>query len=169
MTRVRVLAAIAVGIVFGATLCWSGMADPDVIRGALLLEQSYLFLFFGSAVAVAAVGNEILRRTRPRALLAEQGEERLVFSRQRPQRRHLVGSLIFGLGWGIANVCPGPIAAQVGMGIPWVAFTLVGAVGGIFLFMRGGRAETEPSSDAPAAPARPPSRPRFREEPTGAG
>ena len=39
-----------IGVVFGITLCWSGMIDPDVIREALLLENSYLYLMFASAV-----------------------------------------------------------------------------------------------------------------------
>jgi len=164
----RSWSALAVGVVFGLTLCWSGMSDPEVIRGALLLEQSYLYLFFASAVLTAAVGQALLRRLRARALLAE---EEIVVSRQRPERRHLVGGFVFGLGWGVANVCPGPIATQLGEGIPWALFTLAGVVVGILLFFRGGAAETEPGSDA--APGSPPARPqppaRIREEPSGAG
>jgi uncharacterized membrane protein YedE/YeeE len=141
--RVR-LAALAVGIVFGTVLCGSRMADPDVIRTALLLEQSYLYLFFASAVLVAAVGSELLRRFRRRALLVDAP---VGWSRQRPQRRHLVGALIFGLGWGIADACPGPIATQIGQAIPWAAATLAGVVLGIVLFQRGETGETEPALD----------------------
>ena len=140
------MAAAAVGAVFGAILCWSGMANPDVIREALLFESSYLFLFFGSAVLTAAVGTELLRRRRRRTLI---GDAPLAWSRERPERRHVVGSVIFGVGWGVANACPGPIAVQVGQAIPWAAFTLVGLVGGMVLFFRvAGLGETEPPSDA---------------------
>jgi len=141
--RVR-LAALAVGIVFGVLLCWSRMADPDVIRSALLLEQSYLYLFFASAVLVAAVGTELLRRSRRRALLIDAP---VAWSRQLPQQRHLVGGLVFGLGWGIADACPGPIATQIGQAIPWAAATLAGVVLGIVLFQRGGSKESEPALD----------------------
>ena len=58
----RLAAGAAIGVVFGVVLSWSGMSSPDVIRGALLLEQSYLFLFFASAVLVATAGTELLRR-----------------------------------------------------------------------------------------------------------
>ena len=51
-----------VGLVFGVVLSWSGMTSPDVIRSALLFEDSYLFLFFASAVATAAIGLALLRR-----------------------------------------------------------------------------------------------------------
>lgn len=141
--RVR-LAALAVGIVFGVVLCWSRMADPDVIRSALLLEQSYLYLFFASAVLVAAVGGELLRRSRRRALLADTP---VGWSRQLPRRRHLLGGFAFGLGWAVADACPGPIATQIGQAIPWAAATLAGVVLGIVLFQRGGSEETEPAAD----------------------
>ncbi len=138
------LAALAVGAVFGAVLCWSRMSDPDVIRAALLLKQSYLFLFFASAVLVAAVGTELLRRGRPRALLADAA---VGFSRRRPQRRHVVGSVVFGVGWAVADACPGPVATQIGQGIPWALGTLAGIVVGVALFQRGGSGETEPALD----------------------
>jgi uncharacterized membrane protein YedE/YeeE len=162
-------AALVVGIVFGFTLCWSGMSNPEVIRSALLLEQSYLFLFFASAVLTAAVGQALLRRAHARAPLAD--DEQVVFSRQAPRRRHLVGGFVFGLGWGVANVCPGPIATQLGQGMPWALFTLAGVVVGILLFFRRGALETEPASDAPtaAAAARPQSLDRVLEEPSAAG
>jgi len=165
--RARTAAALLVGIVFGLTLCWSGMSDPEVIRGALLLEQSYLFLFFASAVATAALGQVLLRRFRSRALLAD---EEVVLSRQRPERRHVLGGFVFGVGWGVANVCPGPIATQLGEGIPWAIFTMSGVVVGILIFFRRGERETEPASDSASGdPARQQPRPRLREEPTSAG
>jgi uncharacterized membrane protein YedE/YeeE len=138
--------ACLLGVVFGVTLCWTGMSDPDVIRGALTFESAYLYLFFASAVGVAAIGLQVLRRAR--------GTE---WVRERPQRRHARGALIFGLGWGVTGACPGPIATQVGMGILWALPLLAGVVLGVRLFLRQGASETEPATDVPAgatAPAR---------------
>ena len=59
---------------------------------------------------------------------------------------------MFGIGWGVADACPGPIATQVGQGVPWALFTLAGAATGIYVFLRRGRVETEPAADH-AAPA----------------
>jgi uncharacterized membrane protein YedE/YeeE len=146
--RPRVAAAV-VGAVFGATLSWTGMTSPDVIRQGLLFERSYLFLFFAAAVGTAFLGLRILRARRPRALLTG---ERVEWAVDRPQRRHVVGSLIFGVGWAIADACPGPIATQVGEGIPWALFTLAGTFAGVWLFLRRGARETEPAADA-APPA----------------
>lgn len=139
----RVAAGALIGILFGATLSWSGMTSPDVIREALLFKQSYLFLFFASAVATSAAGLWLLKRRERRALLADT---KLTWPRDRIERRHIVGSLVFGLGWGIADACPGPIATQVGQGIGWGAITLCGVVVGVYAFLRRGSHETEPAA-----------------------
>jgi uncharacterized membrane protein YedE/YeeE len=125
------LAGLLVGLVFGVVLSWSGMSDPDVIRGALLFEESYLFLFFASAVLVATVGVRLLRGRR--SLLTR---ERIDWRSTPVQRRHIAGSVLFGTGWALADACPGPIATQLGQGIAWSLFTLAGVVAGIWVFLR---------------------------------
>ncbi len=135
---------LLVGLVFGVTLSWSGMSSPDVIRDALLFRDGYLFLMFASAVATAWAGQALLRRRR--------GD--LAFPREGVQRRHVMGSLVFGLGWGVANACPGPIATQVGQGAAWGLLTFAGMLAGVWLYLRRGTVETEPAGDAmtPASP-----------------
>jgi uncharacterized membrane protein YedE/YeeE len=137
-------AGLIIGLVFGVVLSWSGMTAPDVIREGLLFEHSYLFLFFASAVLVATVGCWALRRVGANAVLTGQ---RISWDRQTPARRHIVGSLIFGLGWGVADACPGPIATQLGQGIAWGLWTLAGVIVGVLLFLRRQQPETEPASD----------------------
>jgi uncharacterized membrane protein YedE/YeeE len=127
------VAGALIGIVFGVVLSWSGMTSPEVIRQGLLFESSYLFLFFFAAVSTSFVGLWILRRRAPRALLTG---ERVGWEPVKPERRHVAGSLLFGIGWGIAGACPGPIATQLGQGIAWGVPTTVGLVLGILLFRR---------------------------------
>jgi uncharacterized protein len=129
------LAGLAIGVVFGVVLSWSGMTSPEVIREALLFEDSYLFLFFASAVLTATIGLRLLRRS-----------GRASWSMERPERRHLAGALIFGLGWGVSDACPGPVATQIGQGIGWGFFTLAGILLGVYVYVRRGE-ETEPASE----------------------
>jgi uncharacterized membrane protein YedE/YeeE len=140
------VAGLSVGLVFGVVLSWSGLTSPDVIRQALLFESSYLFLLFASAVLTAAVGLALLRRSEMRALLTRAPVN---WTPERPAHRHIAGSALFGVGWGIADACPGPIATQVGQGIAWGLFTFAGVVIGVYLFLRRNQPETEPAIDAP--------------------
>jgi uncharacterized membrane protein YedE/YeeE len=140
----RRLAGFLVGGAFGVVLSWSGMSSPDVIRQALLFQRAYLFLFFASAVLVATVGLRLLRALRTRALLTG---EPIGWDPQPLRSRHIVGSVIFGLGWGIADACPGPIATQLGQGIWWGLWTLAGVVIGVWWFLARGHAETEPGRE----------------------
>ncbi|MGZ8635185.1 MAG: DUF6691 family protein [Solirubrobacteraceae bacterium] len=136
------LAAAAVGVLFGFALSWAGTTDPDAIRNMLLLDDLYLWGMFAVAVATATVGVRLLRRRRARALV---GGEPIAWETQRPQSHHLVGSVIFGIGWAISNACPGPIAAQLGQGFAWGLFTMVGVLLGIELFFRLERGATVPA------------------------
>jgi uncharacterized membrane protein YedE/YeeE len=129
----RRLAGLVVGAVFGVTLSWTGMSSPEVLRQALLLDNAYLYLFFASAVATSALGLWLLRRARARALLTG---EPVAWAREAPRSNHVVGSVIFGVGWAVADACPGPIATQVGQGVMWSLFTITGVVAGMVLAQR---------------------------------
>lgn len=153
MASTRVAGAL-IGVVFGVVLTWSGMTSPEVIRAGLLFQDAYLFLFFGGAVTTAFAGLWILRRRAPRALLTG---ERVQWQTVAPQRRHVAGSLLFGVGWGIAGACPGPIATQLGQGIAWAVPTTAGLVLGIVLFGRlQARARTGAKGHPRAASVIPP-------------
>jgi uncharacterized membrane protein YedE/YeeE len=159
MNRSRVAGAL-IGLVFGVTLCWSGMSSPVVIRQALLLERSYLFLFFASAVLTAFVGLRVLRRVQSRALLSS---EPIGWTPERPERRHVTGALLFGIGWGVADACPAPIATHLGQGIAWSLFTMAGVVIGVRMFLRQSAVDTEPAADTPE-----PEKARLSAQPAGA-
>ncbi len=120
------------------------MSSPDVIRQALLFQRAYLFLFFASAVLVAGVGLALLRRLSARALLVGAP---IAWAREHVERRHIAGSILFGIGWGISDACPGPIATQIGQGILWAIPTFAGVVIGVGLFLRRHERETEPATD----------------------
>jgi uncharacterized membrane protein YedE/YeeE len=101
------------GLVFGFLLSWARLSDPVVIRNMLLLREPHVFLIMGSAIVVAAVGLRLLRLAGSHAFVTG---EPIGWSLQRPERRHVIGSVIFGAGWSVAGTCPGPVAAMIGEG-----------------------------------------------------
>ena len=105
------LAALVLGVVSGFTVSWARMADPRTFHAMLSLDSPRVYLLMGSAVAVAFVGARLIRGRR--ALLTG---EPINWAAVRPTRSHLVGSVLFGIGWGISEACPGPAAAALGAG-----------------------------------------------------
>lgn len=109
------LSAALAGLVFGLGLILSGMANPAKVLGFLDLaspwDPSLTFVMAG-AIAMA-MGAFAMAKRRPRSLLDEP--MRLPTLRT-IDRRLVLGSLTFGVGWGLAGFCPGPALVALGMG-----------------------------------------------------
>jgi uncharacterized membrane protein YedE/YeeE len=105
------LAALVLGVVSGFTVSWARMTDPRTFHAMLTLDSPRIYLLMGSAVTVAFVGAHVLRGRR--ALLTG---EPISWAGARPMRSHIFGSVLFGIGWGISEACPGPSAAALGGG-----------------------------------------------------
>jgi uncharacterized protein len=127
--RVRAIALIC-GTTFGFLLSWARLTDPDVIGDMLLLREMHVFLIMGSAICTAAVGLRLLRLTNARALVTG---EVIAWSGTRVERRHIVGSVLFGAGWSVARTCPGPVAAMIGEGRLMGFVVAAGILAGVVL------------------------------------
>jgi len=126
-----VLTSLLAGLVFGLGLIVSGMANPAKVLGFLDLAGRWdpsLALVMGGAIAVGSVAF-LLAKNRPRSLL---GAEMKLPTASHIDRRLVVGSALFGIGWGIAGFCPGPGLVALGMGqskaLVFVAAMLAGMV-----------------------------------------
>jgi uncharacterized membrane protein YedE/YeeE len=101
------LAAFAAGLLFGAGLLISGMADPQRVLGFLDVAGQWnpalAFTMIG-AIAVAAPAYWFVRRRGATAL----GEAVVLPDRFKIDAALLGGSALFGVGWGLSGICPGP-------------------------------------------------------------
>jgi len=117
----RVLCAVLFGALFGLGLLISGMLDPAKVLGFLDVAGAWnpqLAFVMGGAIAVAAPVFLIARR-RERTLLGDPLE---LPDRRRLDWRLIAGAAIFGLGWGLSGICPGPGLVLLGFaGMPaWI-------------------------------------------------
>ena len=138
-----VFTALLAGLVFGLGLLVSGMANPAKVLGFLDLAGQWdpsLAFVMGGAVAVGSIAF-LLARRRTLTLI---GLEMRLPTANHIDRRLIVGSTIFGIGWGIAGFCPGPALVALGMGeakaIAFVVAMLLGM--GLFELLEQRKAAT---------------------------
>ena len=129
----RKVTAFAAGLLFGMGLLLSGMADPAKVIGFLDLAGYWdpsLALVMGGAIAVAVLPFTWARR-QSRSLL---GAPMQLPQKRELDRRLIGGSLLFGIGWGIAGICPGPAVALLLTGYWQILLFVLAMFTGMWLF-----------------------------------
>jgi uncharacterized membrane protein YedE/YeeE len=129
----QILTSLLAGLVFGLGLLLSGMADPAKVLSFLDLAGAWdpsLALVMAGAIAV---GLPAFALTRRRSVSLLGAPMRLPTAR-RIDRRLVGGSLLFGIGWGIAGFCPGPALVALGMGLAPALVFVAAMVAGMGLF-----------------------------------
>lgn len=111
----NILFAALAGLVFGLGLIIAGMTTPAKVVGFLDFAGNWdpsLAFVMGGAIAVAAPAFALVKR-RSRSLLDLPMQLPAV---RNIDRRLTAGSLLFGIGWGLAGICPGPALVLLGSG-----------------------------------------------------
>lgn len=122
----EVIPSLVIGMLFGAGLAVSDMVNPARVLAFLDLAGRWdptLAFVMGGAVVPAALGYVLVRRMR-RPLLAQRfgiPENRII------DRQLLLGAAIFGVGWGLVGLCPGPAIAGLVYGL-WQLWLFVAAM-----------------------------------------
>ena len=129
----NLLFAWLAGLIFGLGLLIAGMANPAKVLGFLDLaghwDPSLAFVMLGG-IAVASVGFFFAgRRSRTWLGLPVQ----MPTARQ-IDRRLIGGSLLFGIGWGLAGICPGPALVLVGAGMAKGFLFVIAMLAGMAVF-----------------------------------
>ena len=132
------LTGLIMGMLFGGLVAAALLHEYDTIHAMLRLDEPDVFLLMGSAILVSAPLLWFLER---RGMVTPLGGT-LKLSRSRPERHHLKGGALFGIGWAIAGTCPAPALVMVSSG---AVLGLV-ALPGIFLGLQLRIRQTEPDS-----------------------
>ncbi len=145
------------GALFGGGLALSTMIQPEVVLAFLRFDDLGLLLVLGGATTVTLLAYQLGPRLLRRPPLGAEFEVR----RAPFDRTIVLGAAIFGAGWGLSGVCPGPAIAGLGAGNWPLLWAVAGIAAGAWAqgrFASGGEATTTGSgtrSPAGAAAARP--------------
>jgi uncharacterized membrane protein YedE/YeeE len=128
----RMIASLLCGLVFGAGLLISGMVQPTKVLGFLDIFGAWdpsLAVVMAAALAVSVPGFR-LANGRSRPLLADQS---FWPSKSQIDRPLIMGAALFGIGWGLVGLCPGPALESLATLSPGILVFVAAMAGGMTL------------------------------------
>jgi uncharacterized membrane protein YedE/YeeE len=131
------MTSLLAGLLFGLGLAISGMIDPARVTGFLDVAGAWdpsLAFVMGGALAVFMPGYFLLVKPRRQSLL---GEPMARVPAPVLDRRLIGGAALFGIGWGLVGICPGPALSLISSGQPMILLFIGAMVAGILLVDRG--------------------------------
>ena len=145
-----ILACFGCGLIFGTGLLISGMTEPEKVLGFLDIFGAWdatLAFVMAGAVAVASAGFALARRSNAPLLAASFSWP----SRNDIDAPLVLGAVLFGIGWGLVGICPGPALVNLaGLSAPIIVFVIAMALGmfGYELWQRQNFAKAAPQGSA---------------------
>jgi uncharacterized protein len=147
MKPLTVAAVLAGGVLFGFGLALSTMIQPEVVLGFLRLQDFGLLLVLAGAATVTMLAYQFAPRLMRRPVFAKDFGAHV----SELNRDTLGGAAIFGVGWGLSGVCPGPAIAGLGAGNWPLLVALAGIVAGAYV---QGRMASRELAASPREPRR---------------
>ena len=114
------------GLLFGIGLLISGMTDPTKVQGFLDIFGAWdisLALVMGGGLVVAIIGVQLAKRQQTSWI----GTLIELPSKTTINKKLLIGAMLFGIGWGLVGICPGPGIVLLGTG-QWQAYVFIPAM-----------------------------------------
>jgi uncharacterized membrane protein YedE/YeeE len=127
------LSSFIVGLIFGIGLILAGMTNPAKVIGFLDITGTWdpsLAFVMGGGILVAIVA---FRFAKKRTVNFLGGAMRMPTS-DMIDKRLVIGSLLFGAGWGMAGFCPGPALTSIGTGNPKAVIFVIAMIVGMAIF-----------------------------------
>ncbi len=129
MKNSSMISVLIAGVVFGFGLSYSSMIKPEVVLSFLRFEDFGLLWVLGAASFTTFLAYQIAPRFLTKPLLEKAFGQHPV----KMNSDTLLGAAIFGIGWGICGVCPGPAIAGLGVGNWPMLITLASIFAGAYI------------------------------------
>lgn len=127
----KTLKYLITGIAFGIIMFKSEAASWFRIFEMFQFNSFHMYGIIGSALATGVIGIQLIKGLK---LKSFSGEEIIIPPKAKGWKNYLFGGILFGLGWGLAGACPGPIFTLIGAGFLPLILVLAFAVLGTFVY-----------------------------------
>lgn len=127
----RYITYLAIGVFFGIIMYKSEAASWFRIYEMFQFGSFHMYGIMGSAVILGIIGIQLIKKNN---LKPFDGDEMSLHPKDKSIPRYLIGGIIFGLGWALAGVCPGPMYVMAGAGFYSILIVIAGALLGTFIY-----------------------------------
>jgi uncharacterized membrane protein YedE/YeeE len=121
---------LLVGIFFGIVLSKSQAISWYRIFEMFKFQSIHMYGIIGSAIIIGIIVVQYIKRTNMKTI---KGED-VIMADKNGGKNNIIGGIIFGLGWGLAGACPGPIYVLIGQGVVSILVLLLGAMIGAIVY-----------------------------------
>ena len=127
----KALKFILAGIIFGILLVKSEALSWYRIQEMFRFQSIHMYGIIGTAVITGIIAVLLIKKLQ----LRDIGGNPIVFPpKQKSVPRYLIGGTLFGLGWALTGVCPGPMFVNLGAGYAVMSIVIISAILGTFLY-----------------------------------
>jgi hypothetical protein len=120
------------GVLFGFVLIKSEAASWYRIQEMFHFQSFHMFGIMFSAILTGFISTQLVKRLGQKHAL--DGQSIQIPEKEPGRKSYIFGGLIFGFGWGLIGLCPGPVFALVGTGSTGAMIVLAGALHGTWLY-----------------------------------
>ncbi len=122
---------ILVGIIFGITLYKAEAVSWFRIFEMFHFQSFHMYGIIFSAIALGIAVVQLIKRTH---MKSAEGQEIHIGEKDKSWKRYIYGGFVFGLGWALAGICPGPMFILLGSGYTVLVVFLLSAMTGTFFY-----------------------------------
>mgnify|MGYP002072506104 CR=1 FL=1 len=122
---------ILLGIIFGMAMYKAEAASWFRIYEMFSFQSFHMYGFIGTTLFIGIIGIQWMKRKGSKDI---DGKEIVLSPKEKTVVQHLIGGTLFGLGWALVGLCPGPIFVMLGAGVYSLAVVIAFALLGTYLY-----------------------------------
>ena len=121
---------LAVGLVLGVVFAKAEVISWFRIQEMFRLQSFHMYGVIGTAVIVGMISVWLIKKFKAKTIHGET----IQFHRKKFNKGQIFGGITFGMGWAMTGACPGPLFAQIGMGVFVISIVLLSAIAGTWVY-----------------------------------